>query len=1304
MCSADKSRVTFSTTWLHLISIPCRSQAAHGRNLYQIQAMDLTKAKCHLLGQITLLSAGMTNYICRHPFQVSSRAVWLISHRFGGTNGSHWFNDVWSYDPVPSAWAQLECIGYIPAPREGHSAALVNDVMYIFGGRTEEGADLGDLAAFRLTSRRWYTFQNMGPSPSPRSGHSMTAFGNQIFVLAGEPSSAPQDADELSLVYILDTSKIRYPNDQQPQQVAPGERVGNGRPSIDRGPISQSKGAPQREGLAGPGDDMERRPSGSHDVVALDSARPDIAARYAGRPPDMSMASGGGLGPAPGSRLPRVSIPQTPSGMPPQQALPPRFNGNGPPANGSRRMVSKDSRGFEPPGDVKRAPSATRDAPGPMHPHNANEGPRQGPLPRTPPPDLRGQYTASQPPNHRPLSPNTSPGIGPRLNEDPRSRSREAPRQPVINERHDLPKHNTPHPQPSPAEHRGPEKSTARPVINQDLQALQNVVASQHDALLKELEAEKLRSAWYESELALAHKAGYQPTTSKSVQETTAPNDEDALLIEAFITLRAHLAEVQASVNSRVSPAAQQVIELEQQRDVAVKEAVYAKAKLAAHTTAQASTSLLERAAIDDIRLNEISQKLAAALANQAELHSTISSMNTELQAEQRAREVAESTAEAARRRAAEIDKLWNPGEIESLRMELHKLGKAVRDKAAQKAEVHAAKQMLLLEKDDLSHRLEEVLEANRQHNNIFVSLREAVGVSEGKATLLERKLEDERELREAAEQRLQQLRAQHDAKVAELETIGRKLLSVEEIADSHANEARMHRQVVLAGLDKISSLNSGEKSVQITDERVSILKQQVGDAHDLVQKIQGEADVALEKLRKAEERIAGLEAYQLQSARESLSIQKQLQDEVSTSRELQVQLNAAQQRLISHQRGASALSVQHNALKELLDDRERSEFGKPRGSPNGTSRRREPGSTLKDVEEIRASFEMKEQKAERVFREKIEQLERDYQAAAHYVKTAEKMVKQMKDELTKSNDVNKRLQRELKQSRSIENDTAAEWEQERKSLRQEIGEMQMSVKDSVGQLERQIQEVQSELYATQESRDRLRYLHEQAQQQLAQASQRPGVELDQLKGENAVLQSRAIEAEKKVTLLLGQVNISIGNYRRQSQQKHDNNLQLRNLPSAGTGIDFTSASETGANSRDNSLTAPHPFPSSSSSDTNPLGTTNTRNSTALESLANELETLRTHWEGNNREHGFERDARSPLTPEASHVGGGISSGLANWRKRMDEEEIQATDANAAAAGGVWNGEVEGRYLPGAKRVKDRAEKAGERDQTGVGG
>lgn len=75
----------------------------------------------------------------------------------------------------------------------------------------------------------------------------MTAFGKQIVVLAGEPSSAARDPSELSMVYILNTVKIRYPNDQQIQSTPAGERVpGNRRPSQER-----TMGVPNR-GITAP--------------------------------------------------------------------------------------------------------------------------------------------------------------------------------------------------------------------------------------------------------------------------------------------------------------------------------------------------------------------------------------------------------------------------------------------------------------------------------------------------------------------------------------------------------------------------------------------------------------------------------------------------------------------------------------------------------------------------------------------------------------------------------------------------------------------------------------------------------------------------------------------------------------------------------------------------------------------------------------------------------------------------------------------------------------------------------------------
>lgn len=127
---------------------------------------------------------------------------------FGGTDGDYHYNDSWSFDIATATWSELECIGYIPIPREGHAAAIVDDVVYVFGGRDVHGKDLGDLAAFRISNQRWYMFQNMGPAPMAKSGHSLCAAHGKVFVIGGESNLSPSvQRDNANMVHVLDTSE-----------------------------------------------------------------------------------------------------------------------------------------------------------------------------------------------------------------------------------------------------------------------------------------------------------------------------------------------------------------------------------------------------------------------------------------------------------------------------------------------------------------------------------------------------------------------------------------------------------------------------------------------------------------------------------------------------------------------------------------------------------------------------------------------------------------------------------------------------------------------------------------------------------------------------------------------------------------------------------------------------------------------------------------------------------------------------------------------------------------------------------------
>lgn len=1185
--------------------------------------------------------------------------------------------------------------------------------MYIFGGRTENGTDLGDLAAFKITSRRWFTFQNMGPAPSPRSGHTMTAFGKQIVVAAGEPSSAPRNNDELSMVYVLDTMKIRYPNDQQIQQTPSGERVpGNRRPSAERparGPEPMRAAIPQGP-AGGPSDSLRRVFSGS---------RESMVGGGAGPPPSMGLPPGAGSGPGPGqgpasrvhdmstvsgppgsgpppSRLPQPMMNQAPSGPPPQQqAPPPRSNGVNPQMGGPRsKTPTKDQRGYGAPIDTERNGSFERDTVSPPM-----ESPPQENL-RTVSPMVNGRRTPNQQPQYIQQPMRSMPnGVDPEearmiSPEAGRSRSRQAEQQSFMDDPDDYPTSNiqsqqqqplqnqrsfnkeydSPSGMPRPSYETNKDRSPTQTQQQAQQQAQQQQqfenLKAQQEGLQKQLEVVRNQNAWYASELILAKKAGYQQSSSNAPFDERSFDDEEKPLIEALINVRAQLEEVQQSVDSRVNAAAEEVAQVEHQRDVAIREAAYAKAKLAALGGSHVGTPLSDAMSKDvdsEERSDDLGRKLASALATQNELRITIESMTTDLDREKHARELAEGTAEAALARAKDLHETYDPGELENLREQLHNLGMTFRDEASQKSEAHARAGMLEADKDDLERRLNEALENTQQHSRIFVSLRDAVSASDDRAGHFERKLDEERAQRELVDQKLLQLRAEHEERTAELEATARKLRDAEELAETHANESRKHRDVILGELDKVGTRDLGASTSAAVDERVLMLQQQVEHAHGLVRQNQADADAAAEKLRRAEERITGLEAYQEQSSREGLAVRQRLQEAVREAQMHQTRHGEVSRQLESRQQAMSALALNHQMLKSLLDERPEKERSRPSTPDQNRMRELEEQleSSIRSHEETKADYEAREQEADKMYREKLELLESDYQSAVGYVKGTEKMLKHMKDELSKYKaelnkyrKQNQRLQEELDsaQSKSLEPDAAADWEQERQSLRREIDEMQASVKDSVGQLERQMEEVQQELYAAQEERDHYRQDNEQAQRQLAQTTQHAQRELDQLKNENAMLESRALDAENKVTLLLDQVGNSVTNYRRQSQQMHMNGHN-RNLSTNSTATvnpsDPTAANSAGPHrgmhSASNSIATDTTFPGGSD-----------RNSVALDHLASELETLRTHWEGTHRNYRLSNQfdfERTPTSATSTGGNGELSESLANWRRRLDAEE-----------------------------------------------
>ena len=748
------------------------------------------------------------------------------------------------------------------------------------------------------------------------------------------------------------------------------------------------------------------------------------------------------------------------------------------------------------------------------------------------------------------------------------------------------------------------------------------------------------------------------------------------------MTMRTELANVKGDFSTRIEDAAQKVSEVEQQRDAAIKEAVYAKAKLAAHGGTPPGSPQLDDSARDidsSDRAGDNLRKLGTALAMQRELQSKLDAALAQHAAEKRAREIAEESAEAAHRRATELDQAQVPGELESLRAELHDAQKIAREELARRSDAHSRMKMLEVDKEDVERQLETSTTKLTDHGSMLVSLRSAVGASQEKYTLLEKKLQQEREGRETLQMKLMQLRTEHEEQTTELETTSKKLRDAEELAEKHAAEAETHRNLVVTGLDKLNTRKHDDNQSGVTERRVAILQQQVKEANALVSKSQSEADAASEKLRRAEERIAGLEAYQQQASREGLSIRKQLQEAVRAAHGFQSQHAEVRQRLESHQRDAAALAVQHGALKDLLDERSASRNNdSPRLDTPDAARMRELEAMLEESEkahaDTKASFDAREQESEKEYREKIEQLEQDYQSAVSYVRGTEKMLKRMKDELARSKAHSNKLQADLdtQQSRGLgstgEVDAPAGWEAERQALHREVEEMQTTMQGSVYELEQQMGAIKGELRSAETDRDNARHKADQ----MANLTRQLQHNLDTLRADNAALEARATDAEGKVGLLLDRVESSVDSYRRRSGTgPHPNGGA--SAPAATSNHTRETSATSGftsvtGHSQSNSIGGD----STASSSGGAGGHVADRNSMALDNLASELEDLRNQWEGRNTyrlSHHSEME-RSPGGASAGNPGGSeLSSSLASWRKRLDAEDREKEQTARMATG-----------------------------------
>ena len=71
---------------------------------------------------------------------------------FGGFEDGERTDEIISYNLKTNQWTKIKLADNAkkPAPRSGHSACVSGNMMYIFGGKSDNATKLNDLWAFNL--------------------------------------------------------------------------------------------------------------------------------------------------------------------------------------------------------------------------------------------------------------------------------------------------------------------------------------------------------------------------------------------------------------------------------------------------------------------------------------------------------------------------------------------------------------------------------------------------------------------------------------------------------------------------------------------------------------------------------------------------------------------------------------------------------------------------------------------------------------------------------------------------------------------------------------------------------------------------------------------------------------------------------------------------------------------------------------------------------------------------------------------------------------------------------------------------
>ncbi|XP_040329491.1 kelch domain-containing protein 3 isoform X2 [Herpailurus yagouaroundi] len=156
------------------------------------------------------------------PRRVNHAAV-AVGHRvysFGGYCSGEDYEtlrqiDVHIFNAVSLRWTKLPPVRpairgqapVVPYMRYGHSTVLIDDMVFLWGGRNDTEGACNVLYAFDVNTHKWSTPRVSGTVPGARDGHSACVLGKTMYIFGGYEQLADCFSND---IHKLDTSTMTW--------------------------------------------------------------------------------------------------------------------------------------------------------------------------------------------------------------------------------------------------------------------------------------------------------------------------------------------------------------------------------------------------------------------------------------------------------------------------------------------------------------------------------------------------------------------------------------------------------------------------------------------------------------------------------------------------------------------------------------------------------------------------------------------------------------------------------------------------------------------------------------------------------------------------------------------------------------------------------------------------------------------------------------------------------------------------------------------------------------------------------------